>query len=119
MRCLFLLLMPVLATAQFQDLATTDDGAQLYFSSSLRQKGTDQYSSPKIFRYTDGRFELFRQEKMVDLGLGNGKTNPFQLVAPDLSGDGQVVGYTGMANCFAGSGCIGFIRNTGILVGAD
>jgi uncharacterized protein (TIGR03437 family) len=118
-RCLLLFLIPALAMAQFQDLATTDDGAQLYFSSSLRQKGTDQYPSPKIFRYTGGRFELFRQEKMVDLGLGNGKTNPYQMVSPDLSGDGQVVGYTGIANCFAGSGCIGFIRNTGFLVGAD
>jgi uncharacterized protein (TIGR03437 family) len=116
---LLLFLIPILAIAQFQDLATTDDGAQLYFSSSLRQKGTDQYTSPKILRYADGRFELFRQEKMVDLGIGNGKTNPYQLVSPDLSGDGQVVGYTGIANCSAGSGCIGFIRNTGFLVGAE
>ena len=113
------LLVPILALAQIQDLATTDDGGQLYFSSALRQKGTDQYTSAKIFRYTDGRFELFRQEKTVSPFIGSGKTNPSQLVGPDLSGDGQAVAYTGIASCIGGSACIGFVFNTGYLAGVE
>ena len=109
------LLFPVLALAQMQDLATTDDGFQLYFSSTLRLKGTDQYTSPKIFRYTDGQFELFHQEKYFTPFLGSGKTNPYQLVSPDVSGDGQLVAYTAIAMCSGGSSCINFARNTGYL----
>lgn len=113
------LLVPVLALAQIQDLATTDDGAQLYFSSTLRQKGTDQYTSAKIFRYVDGRFELFRQEKTVSPFIGSGKTNPSRLVSPDVSGDGQAVAYTGIASCIGGSACIGFVFNTSYLAGVE
>ena len=111
-----ILLVPVLAQAQIQDLATTDDGAQLYFSSTLRQKGTDQYTNAKIFRYTDGRFELFRQEKAISGPYGE---RPLQLVGPDLSGDGQAVAYTSTFSCSGGSACIGFIDNSGHLAGVE
>jgi hypothetical protein len=47
--------------AQTQDLTTSDDGGNLYFSSTLRLKGTDQYGNAKIFEYANGSYTLIAQ----------------------------------------------------------
>ena len=47
--------------AQIQDLAVTDDGSALYFSTPFRFVGTNRATYAKIFRYSDGGFDLFRQ----------------------------------------------------------
>ena len=67
MRTLLLLLVFCLrGVAQIQDLATTDDGQQLYFSSSYRLKGTAEPGYLKIFRYVAERgFQLFRQLELL------------------------------------------------------
>ena len=72
---LSLLALPV--SAQYTGLVTTRDGNQLYFSSSLRLRGTSEVDSPKIFRYSTG-FELIQQP-----------TASWQaLVEPQVSADG-------------------------------
>jgi hypothetical protein len=103
--------------AQFADLATTDDGAQLYFSSPLRLRGTKDSFYPKIYRYVDG-FELFRKEDRVSPDPSPYLTSYFQLIAPQITGDGTVVAYTAGALCpMHTSGCIGQPLDEGIIVG--
>jgi hypothetical protein len=75
------LVLPIFA--QYTGLVTTEDGSQLYFSSSLRLRGTTEVDVPKIFRYSV-TFELVQQP-----------TAPGEVVVePELSSDGTVVGYT-------------------------
>ena len=52
---------PLLASAQIQDLATTADGGQTYFSTAYRLKGSAQPGYLKIFRIGENGLELFRQ----------------------------------------------------------
>ena len=102
--------------AQFRDLATTDDGAELYFSSRFRQIGEVQFLHPKIFRWSDGKFELVSQREQIGLGRF---VNFFQLVSPDVSGDGSLVTAVAMRDCFGGSGCLYVERFTPeVLTGA-
>src|ERR1039458_996381 len=79
---LSLLVLPV--SAQYADLVTTRDGDHLYFSSSLRLRGTAEVDSPKIFRYSTG-FELVQQPTAA-----SGQA----LVEPQVSADGTITGYT-------------------------
>jgi uncharacterized protein (TIGR03437 family) len=91
---LSLLALPV--SAQYTGLVTTRDGNQLYFSSSLRLRGTSEVDSPKIFRYSTG-FELIQQP-----------TASWQaLVEPQVSADGTVAGYTNSS----ASSCIEWFCN--------
>src|ERR1035441_8257909 len=69
--------------AQYSDLVTTRDGNQLYFSSSLRLRGTAEIDSPKIFRYT-AAFDLIQQPASTNEAL----------VGPEVSADGTITGYT-------------------------
>ena len=46
--------------SQISGLATTDTGGQLYFSTSLRLRGTHGNFDPKILRYV-GVFQPFRE----------------------------------------------------------
>ena len=97
-----------------QSIATTDDGRQMYFSSSYRQKGTDQAGYSKIFRFVDGQFELFRQ---IPLTAFLNKTNSYLASNPSVSGDGRIVAYDAFATCTGGSNCIGFNYNGGYIAG--
>jgi hypothetical protein len=109
---------------QFSGLATTDDGSQLYFSSSLQLKGTENENPyPKIFRYNgnerprvrDVGVEYFHLAAQVDK-VANGATsgvvsNFYNLNSAYVSGDGTVTGYIGFADC-AGSCFHGVISQT-------
>ena len=83
------------AFPQFQHLATTDDGSELYFSSAFVQPGTDQVPHPKIFRWRNGAFELVAQ--------GSTEPNFFhkyeELITPDVSGDGRVSSFVSFSDC--------------------
>ena len=115
-----LVLVRLTASAQFQNLVTTGDGQQLYFSSPLRLRGTDQFDSPKIFRYlgNTGSFELVAevQQQQFQAGL---KTNLFQLTQPDISADGSILVYTANGLCFGGSACVGYVSSVGQITGAS
>lgn len=107
------------ATAQFQDLATSDDGAHLYFSSPLRLQGTDASGYDKIFRFVTGEaFQPFAEaNRMPDPNYSN-RSNFYRLYRPDVSGDGSVVSYGELNDCIGGSGCMFVLRNRSRIVGA-
>src|SRR5690242_3289914 len=102
---------PPLLLSQYSGLATTDDGGQLYFSSSLRLRGSDEPVLPKIFRYA-GEFELFRDTGSTASFLLLGY--PFtrvQLTDPDVSGDGSIRANTSHLHCLSPSQCIVLVQN--------
>jgi len=101
------LLAATLAHAQFHGLVTTDDGRQVYFSSSLRLRGTDQFLHQKIFRIADDKPELVLQVEFQWFFFGGnvGRSNHYALRSPDVSGDGSVVGFVAGQGCAGGSAC--------------
>jgi uncharacterized protein (TIGR03437 family) len=98
-----LLLAASAAFAQFPNLAATDTGDQLYFSSPLRQTGSDQFPHPKLFRWSDAGFALVAQRERQGPGPS---FNFYELSQPDVSGDGSVVTFVGYSPCFGGSSCV-------------
>ena len=100
MRTVVLLLfagLPLLA--QFSGLATTTDGSQLYFSSTLRLRGSTESDAPKIFRH-GATFDLV-QEVLRDDSIPDQLSNYYMLIEPQVSGDGKVVAYTSTLECYA------------------
>lgn len=97
------LLAAVTAWGQFSDLASTDDGSQVYFSSALRLKGTNQFLHSKIFRVGPGPVELVEQRERVGVLL---PTNAYWLHSPQVSGDGLLIAYTATLFCGSGSSCL-------------
>jgi uncharacterized protein (TIGR03437 family) len=96
----FLSLIP--AMAQFSGLAVTDDGSQLYFSSSLQLAGTtDENTYSKIFRYDGTGIHFVAQMARVATagGMMLPDSNPYNLTAAYVSGNGSVPGYVGTADC--------------------
>jgi hypothetical protein len=85
MRTVVLLLfagLPLLA--QFSGLATTTDGAQLYFSSTLRLGGSTESDAPKIFRH-GAKFDLV-EEVLRDNSVPDNLSNYYELIEPQVSG---------------------------------
>jgi uncharacterized protein (TIGR03437 family) len=93
--------------AQIQDLATTADGGQVYFSTPYRLKGSADPGYPKIYRYAEHGFELFREFQLIPEPSPD--TNFFMAERPSVSADGQTVAFTAARNCAGGSHCIGFV----------
>lgn len=107
MRLLAALLLPLAALGQFRELTTTDDGAQLYFTSRVRQKGSQQYSHDKIFRYNVDHFELFAQEDYKGPDYEAGRlSNFYRLNTAMASADGTAVSFLAERDCRGGSGCL-------------
>lgn len=79
--CFLICLLPL--DAQFSQLASSQDGSQLYFISQYRLRGhEEQNSNPKLFRY-DARtqqFEMLRQGEAIG--------------APEISSDNGLLVYT-------------------------
>jgi hypothetical protein len=82
--------------AQTHDLATTDDGSNLYFSSTLRLKGTDQYGNGKIFGYANGSYTLIAQTT-PSVTLADASVFQFDFRMPNVTGDRSVLAYDGTA----------------------
>ena len=117
-RALILLALAVPASfGQISGLATTDTGGQLYFSTSLRLRGTHGNFAPKILRYV-GVFQPFREVELQTPQQDPFLTNYFQLTDPQVSGDGTVVAYTANAVCTGqADSCIGDVLQQGNIVG--
>ncbi len=99
----FLIILP--AFGQFTGLATTDDGKQLYFSTSLQLGGTtDENQYAKIFRYDSNGIRFVAQADKVAIapGIGTPSSNPYNLISAYVSGNGSVFGYLGVADCNTG-----------------
>jgi hypothetical protein len=103
-------------TAQIQDLATTDDGTVLYFSTPYRLKGSSDVGYSKIFRDTDNEFQLFREIALIPNYYGS-DSNFYLARRPSVSGDGRTVVYTASRNCVGGSHCIFFFYSQGLVAG--
>ncbi len=63
---------------QFQDLSSTD-GAQMYFSSVLRERGSTQSGHEKLFRLVPSGFQLF-EEREYHFPEGGGNTRNYSLL---------------------------------------
>src|SRR5262249_37236570 len=101
----------VAASGQFGEvanLATTDDGSVIYFSSTLRLRGTDQFEHPKIFRADQTSVSLFAQlnksETFVE--FDHCWTDFFYLIEPEPSGDGSLVAFNAGRLCGPSHSCL-------------
>ena len=106
------LLLTFTATAQFEELAVTDDG-RLYFWTTHRLRGQPQDNESKIIRMTGAGFEI------VAAAPARGGVIPPSLRTPFVSGDGNTYGYNEDSGCGSPScGLSGLPRNTIRLNGA-
>ena len=110
-----LLLLAAPLYGQRQDVAVTDDGEHLYFSSPFRLRGTDQYPHWKLFRLTSAGFELMEQvERRYPEGGGN--TSSFYApVESEVSGGGTMLVYALRRDCIGGSSCVFVERYNSLL----
>jgi uncharacterized protein (TIGR03437 family) len=103
MRIMFLFLLTSgFGYGQFSGLAVTDDGAQLYFATSLRLKTETPLNLPStqaVYRTLNGSIERFTDvPQLVHYApISNGN--------PQTSGNGEVVSYTRTTECIGGSSC--------------
>jgi uncharacterized protein (TIGR03437 family) len=95
-------------------IAVTDDGRTVYFVSSLRQKNTNQFAHPKLFRISDtGEIQLIEQvERRPPQGF---PTNFYAVETPTVSADGSVLAYSLHADCTSPSGCVFTPRDNGVV----
>ena len=111
----FLLIALPLLGQGFGKLATNRDGSILYFSSSARMKGTDQYLHPKIFVWESAEGVRLFEQRPSDVPIpapfpgGVGKQF-FSLVAPDVSSDGSTVAVTGARFCNFSDVCATYLE---------
>jgi hypothetical protein len=78
----------------FSSPATTDDGARVWFSTSLRLSGSDQPAHGKIFSASPEHVALVASRLREFRGESH-LTNFFDLGFPEVSGDGSVCSYLG------------------------
>ena len=102
LKAVFLATVAASAQAQFARLSSTADGKELYFASPLRQRGTNQFLWSKIFRLDSGGAALIAQ---VAKSSPVPPTNAYVLDAPQVSGDGRLLLYTGTLDCGCCSSC--------------
>jgi uncharacterized protein (TIGR03437 family) len=106
------LLLVVLAVAplaaQFENLATNDDGSVLYFSTKLRLRGTNQSGFFKSFVWDRQGVRLYleRGRQVLPSSPTWPLTNHYSVEAVDVAGDGSVVAVNGRRDCMGGSGCM-------------
>ncbi len=100
----------VVSGQDFRQLATNLDGSVLYFSSTLRMKGTSQYSYQKIFKWDSVNGLALYGQRESDVPFPTPPefegTHFFLLTVPDVSSDGTVVAVTGVSYCNVGQSCI-------------
>jgi uncharacterized protein (TIGR03437 family) len=93
LRLCALLLAGLPVAAQFAELASTDDGRQLYFSSTLQLAGkVPDRGESRIYRVAEEGISLFAERG--PLGSLNSFSSGFGARSPRVSGDGQTVGLT-------------------------
>jgi uncharacterized protein (TIGR03437 family) len=86
--------------AQIRELATTNSGDQLYFTSLLGLRNVDSLPNSKIMRWSADRgLEIFAQRPNQG-DLGAGLSNPYQLSYPNVSGDGSLITFAGARDCY-------------------
>ncbi|SPF54457.1 exported hypothetical protein [Candidatus Sulfopaludibacter sp. SbA4] len=105
--------------AQFAQLAATDDGKQLYFTSQLLPRGAAPSDLPvpeiRIYRFASGAVTLFAERGALapqdEFGSGDGAT------LPQITADGSIVGFTYSNICAPNSDCTAIIGQEAQLTG--
>lgn len=108
MRLLLVLLLavPIHLSAQFRELAATDDGRHLYFSSTLIFPGmpVGYFPESRIYRVTPEGTEVFAERGTLaptgQASSGDGAR------MPQVSSDGQIVGFTLQGICEQQNPCV-------------
>jgi uncharacterized protein (TIGR03437 family) len=91
------------ASAQILSLSTNEGGSQLCFTTKLRQRGTDQLFTPKLYVIDAAGLRLLEQRKAEYFGP---VSNDYIFAGRDLSADGTVQATNTEATCFGGSSCL-------------
>jgi uncharacterized protein (TIGR03437 family) len=106
--CLFA---AALAPAQYRNLATTRDGARLFFISALRQRGTDQHLYTKIFSLDAAGVTL-----VLQLPAPADIYSRYTLDALQSAPDASWLNYGKLRNCVGGSSCFLNEQHSSILM---
>ena len=93
------------AAAQITNLSSDAGGSQIFFSTTLRFRGSDQLFTPKLFRLGPAGLELVEQRTPVFIGA---RSNDYILAGRDLSADGTTYVTNRRAACNGGSACVFF-----------
>jgi hypothetical protein len=97
---------PGFLLGQFHNLATTDDGSLLIFSSALPMQGTTQFSWDKLFSIDSAGLKLYQQREQEPPAPGSMLSNYYLMRSAELSGDGGVSALITQRVCvIAGSSC--------------
>jgi uncharacterized protein (TIGR03437 family) len=86
-----------LACAQFTGLATTSDGSEVFFASTLKLKRTNEPPWGKLFVADESGVRLVRSRDMVAPPPGTPPCNvgiPYAYLDAQVSGDGQIIAAT-------------------------
>src|SRR5664280_1110263 len=95
----------VYGNAQFSGLATTGDGARVYFATALRQKNTTQPLHGKLFTVDSTGLNLFlSRDAQIPAPPPPGTfpvplTNAYNLQSAGISSDGKVFAAMGIEYC--------------------
>ncbi len=98
--------------AQFSDLATTNDGRQVYFVSPLRHTGSSEEPHAKVFVYDGNSVNLVWQAQRGSLYFGPA----FFPSAITASSDGSVIAFDAKGDCLGGSSCFLAEQFAGVVI---
>jgi hypothetical protein len=103
-----------LACGQFGQIAVTDDGRQIYFTTRLDEKSAPQRPLEyRVFRLNDGRLELFSQRG--DLAPSDRSGSNDGASSLHVSGDGQAVAFVQNTLCLSADPCVAATNRAVIL----
>lgn len=86
-------LLPLCLHGQFHSLATTGDGETLYFVTSYRLKGSTLSGQPRIWKYSQGHFEI-----IVEPPCGEPEDPLNSIDGVSVSADGRTLSYYTQSN---------------------
>ncbi|HYL74970.1 MAG TPA: hypothetical protein VEU96_12240 [Bryobacteraceae bacterium] len=99
------------AFSQFAEFATTDDGRQLYFTSTLQFAGSPTgFAESRIYRIDDSGLALFVERG--SLAVSGTFASGFGARTPRVSGDGNTIGYVLSGICPSSDVCTGGTSQT-------
>jgi uncharacterized protein (TIGR03437 family) len=106
---MLMLLLAIPAFAQFSQLAVTDDGTQVYFTSQLLLRGAGQNQTPlgpeaRLYRFGPDGVTLFAERGALASQHASG--SDAGVSGPQVSGDGSVVSFTFTYVCLTDPQCI-------------
>jgi uncharacterized protein (TIGR03437 family) len=102
MRVFVLALLAIPGFGQLRDLFTTSSGDQVLFVSEMRQSGSDQLLTPKIFAAGPDGVRLVKQ---IAREGGPGFSNHYRLYQPVASEGLRRIAWSALRECAGGSSC--------------